>query len=68
MAGSPGNISPSSNPISLQAGEFRDLLAKQCGVSLELDEAWRRASQLIALYRILMGPIPEDPGVQTSER
>lgn len=45
---------------------FRDLVAQECGVLLEPDEAWRRASQLVALYRMLMGPIPEDPEVRTS--
>jgi hypothetical protein len=46
--------------------EFRALLEGECGLHLELDEAWKRAVQLIALYRMLMGPIPEDPGVRTS--
>ena len=50
-----------------KAEEFRQLLQRECNVSLEPDQAWRRASQLIALYRMLMGPIPEDPGVRTSD-
>jgi hypothetical protein len=45
---------------------FRRLMREECGVELTLDEAQARASQLIGLYRMLMGPIPEDPGVRTS--
>ena len=46
--------------------EFQQLMRKECGVELTLEEAWTRATQLIALYRMLMGPIPEDPAVRTS--
>jgi hypothetical protein len=46
--------------------EFRALLSQACGLDLEFSQAWDRASNLIALYRMLMGPIPEDSGVQTS--
>jgi hypothetical protein len=46
--------------------EFQLLLREAFGLELYPAEARRRARQLIALYRMLMGPIPEDPGVQTS--
>jgi hypothetical protein len=60
-------IEPASALTPAKVDEFRALLERECGVSLEFDEAWRRASQLISLYRMLMGPIPEDPGVRTSD-
>jgi hypothetical protein len=47
-----------------KAGEFQQLMREECGVELTLEEASTRASQLIALYRMLMGPIPEDPGFE----
>jgi len=59
---------PAHPPMILTATsveEFRALL-RECGVALDVDESWRRARELIALYRMLMSPIPEDPGVQTS--
>jgi len=58
--GSPTTLSSES------VEEFRALL-RESGLVLDLDEAWRRARDLIALYRMLMSPIPEDPGVQTSD-
>ena len=48
--------------------EFQRLMLEECGVELTLPDAWSRATQLIALYRMLMGPIPEDVAVQTSDR
>lgn len=43
--------------------EFQSLVLEECGVEMPFEIAWKRASQLIALYRMLMAPIPEDPGV-----
>ena len=48
-----------------KALEFRQLLQEECGIDLTLEETWARATQLVALYRMLMGPIPEDPEVRT---
>jgi hypothetical protein len=45
--------------------EFRQLLTEDCNLDLPEDEAWRLLHKLVALYRMLMGPIPEDPAVQT---
>ena len=58
---------PASRLTTANVEEFRALLQQESGVILEQDEAWRRARQLVGLYRMLMGPIPEDPGVQTSD-
>lgn len=41
--------------------EFQRLVREECGVELSFEEAWTRASRLVALYRMLMEPIPEDP-------
>jgi hypothetical protein len=61
-------MSPAPGLTATTVAEFRELVVEEQGVSLELDDAWRRASQLVALYRMLMGPIPEDGGVQTRDR
>jgi hypothetical protein len=47
-----------------RAVEFQQLMREDCGVELTIEEASTRAVQLIALYRMLMGPIPEDPGFE----
>lgn len=41
--------------------EFRRLMREECGVELSLVEAWTRATRLVAMFRALLGPIPEDP-------
>lgn len=41
--------------------EFKVLMRQECGVELENQEAWNRAIELISLYRMLIGPLPEDP-------
>ena len=41
---------------------FRRLMLDECGVELSLAEAWTRATKLVAMFRALLGPIPEDPG------
>jgi hypothetical protein len=46
--------------------DFQSLVEHERGIRLDPNQAWRRASQLVSLYRMLMGPIPEDPGVRTS--
>lgn len=53
---------------SAKAEEFRRLLREGCRLELSTAEAWRLARDLISLYRTLMGPIPEDPSVQTSSK
>ena len=47
-----------------KAAEFQQLIRATCGAELALDEAATRATEFIALYRMLMGPIPEDSGVR----
>lgn len=41
--------------------EFRRLVKQECGIEFSYEEAYRHARQFIDLYRMLMGPIPEDP-------
>lgn len=41
--------------------EFQRLVREECGLELPIEEAWARATRLVTLYRMLMGPIPEDP-------
>ena len=41
--------------------EFRSLLEREAGIRLDTSAAWKRATQLVSLVRMLLGPIPEDP-------
>lgn len=41
--------------------EFQELVRRECGIELTDQEAWDRATVLIDLYRMFLGPIPEDP-------
>ena len=41
--------------------DFRRLMREECGVELSPVEAWTRATRLVAMFRALLGPIPEDP-------
>ncbi len=47
--------------------EFRDILQSESNERLSLEEAWGRAIEMLALCRMLLGPLPDDPSVvQTS--
>ena len=49
--------------------EFKALVERECGVRLDDHSAWNRVIELLNLYRVLLGPTPEDPEarrVQTS--
>ncbi len=39
---------------------FRDIMDRECGVRLTSEEAWARAIELLALFRMMLGPLPED--------
>ena len=39
---------------------FRRLMLEECGVELTLAEAWTRATKMVAMFRALLGPLPED--------
>lgn len=41
--------------------EFREIVRAETGVLMDEGEAWNRATELIALVRMLIGPMPEDP-------
>ena len=58
---------PESGLTRVAVAEFQRLMREDCGVELTIEQAWSRATQLVTLYRMLMGPIPEDPEVRTSE-
>lgn len=45
--------------------EFRELIHRECGEELSLEEAWKRASEVLALFRMLLGPLPEDQRAAT---
>lgn len=41
--------------------EFRTIVREETGVDIPETEAWNRAIELIALVRMLLSPLPEDP-------
>ena len=43
--------------------EFQRIIGDHCGVTLDEAEAHTRANELLMLYRMLLGPIREDPEV-----
>lgn len=52
--------------------EFRTIVRETCGEDITEQEAWSRATSMVALGRMMLGPIPEDAekrrhGVQTSD-
>ena len=40
--------------------EFLELIHSECGEELSPEDAWNRASEVLALFRMLLGPLPED--------
>jgi hypothetical protein len=41
--------------------EFQGIIRETTGVEMNDNEAWSRANELVGVYRMLLGPIPEDP-------
>jgi len=50
---------PHLTPADIQ--EFKKLIHETTGIVLSDEEAWSRATELVALYRMFLGPLPEDP-------
>jgi len=49
--------------------EFKAIVSQESGLEMDDKTAWNRVTELLNLYRMVLGPIPEDgeaPGVQTS--
>ena len=46
--------------------EFKRLIKETTGHELTDQEAWNRSTELVALYRMLLGCIPEDPAHHSS--
>lgn len=44
-----------------EVAEFRAIVKEDTGVDMSECEAWNRAIELTALFRMLIGPMPEDP-------
>lgn len=42
--------------------EFQEIVRSETGTELDAQEAWARANELVALFRMLIGRIPEDAG------
>lgn len=41
--------------------EFRAIVREETGVDMSESEAWNRATELVALFRMLIDSTPEDP-------
>jgi len=39
--------------------EFREIIRRTCGEELTMQEAWNRAAALVALGKMLAGPLPK---------
>lgn len=39
---------------------LQDILRREGGSEITLEQAWARAIELLGLFRILLGPLPED--------
>lgn len=44
-----------------EVNRLREILRRESGKDLTEEQAWARAIQLLALFRMLLGPLPEDP-------
>jgi|CXWL01.1.fsa_nt_gi hypothetical protein len=63
---SPTSRDPGNAPFVLtppDIREFQQLVQEHCGVLLTDTEAWNRATELVALYRMFLGSLPEDPAI-----
>jgi hypothetical protein len=47
--------------------EFRAIICETCGETISEQEAWNRATTLVALGRMLLGPLPDDPDAELTE-
>jgi len=53
-----------SCPLSPEdVAEFREIVREETGADLSEPEACNRAIELVALFRMLLGPLPEDPNI-----
>ena len=58
-----GENSPSHGAFGLTQEEvdaLQDIIRRETGEELTNEEAWARAIELIAMFRMLLGPLPED--------
>lgn len=44
----------------LQVRRLEDILRREGDADVTLDQAWARAIELLDLFRMLLGPMPED--------
>ncbi len=44
--------------------EFKHIVERTSGLAMDDQTAWNRAIEILNLFRILIGPIPEDPEVR----
>lgn len=56
-----GTAGPTLTLTEADVREFQEVMRKECGLVLDDAEARNRAIELVALFRMLLGPIPEDP-------
>jgi len=70
-SGLPPHASPVDNLVLSQSDidEFKDIVWRTRGIELNNREAWNQVIELMNLFRMIHGPLPEDPEwVRTSSR
>jgi len=45
---------------------LQDILHREGEPDITLDQAWARAIELLSLFRMLLGPLPEDQDARSS--
>jgi len=50
----------------VEVRRLQEIMRRECGIDLTLEAAWARAIELLALFRMMLGPIPEDPRPESS--
>jgi hypothetical protein len=60
---------PKATLTAAHVRDFHKLVQETTGASLSDQDAWERATELVSLFRMFVGPLPEDAegdAVQTS--
>lgn len=52
--------------MSREVERFRDIMRREYGEELDREAVWARAIEVLALFRMLVGPAPEASSVESS--
>lgn len=56
--GTEGSFAFGLTPSDIEG--FREILRTECGEEISMADAWTRATEVLSLFRMMLGPIPED--------